>query len=220
MTEAAGKAGSLTGRGAMRVILPLVFIAMMAVPLVLVLVWGGGGPAYVTTLRIMALEAFTLMFAGIATGSQTRVMYRLFKPKRAYRFHMACGAAGFVLALAHGVIVLSKRYFRGFSSLWVIGPVVLGLLAVTVFAALDKRRLPRIWRRIHQINYALFIAIFIKAISIGTDIKSPLGYAVALKVLFITYVVAAALATASRVSRGEAERRARNSRPARVEYEG
>ena len=68
MTEAAGKSGSSTGRDAMRVILPLVFIAMIAVPLVLVLVWGGGGPAYVTALRIIALEAFTLMFASIVTG--------------------------------------------------------------------------------------------------------------------------------------------------------
>ena len=137
-------------------------------------------------------------------------MYGLFKPIRAYRFHIACGAAGFMLALVHGVIVLSERYFRGFSSLWVIGPVVLGMLAVTVFAALDKKRLPRIWRRIHQINYVLFVAIFIKALLIGTDIKSPLGYAVALKVLFIAYVVVAALATAFRISRGEAERRARS----------
>ncbi len=220
MTEAAGKSGSFTDRDAMRVILPLVFIAMIAVPLVLVLVWGGGGPAYGTALRIIALEAFTLMFASIMTGSQTRVMYRLFKPIRAYRFHIACGVAGFMLALAHGVIVLVERYFRGFSSLWVIGPVVLGMLAVTVFAALDKKRLPRIWRRIHQINYVLFVAIFIKALLIGTDIKSPLGYAVALKALFITYVAAAALAMAFRIRRGEAERRARSSRPARVEDEG
>lgn len=211
MTDAGGSR-SFKGRSALRLLLPVTFCAMLALPLALVLTWGRGGPAYATVLRIFALEAFTLIFVSIVTGSQTRLLYRLFKPKRAYRFHIDCGAAGFTLALAHGVIVLSERFFGGFSSLWVIGPVVLGCLMVTIFAALDKRRLVRIWRRIHQINYVLFVAILVKALAIGTDLKGPLAYTVVLRAIFIVYAVVAAAATAGRVWQHEVDERRRQAR--------
>jgi DMSO/TMAO reductase YedYZ heme-binding membrane subunit len=161
-----------------------------------------GGAATVplfTAVRILGLEAFTLIFVNIVTGAQSRWFYQLFKPRSFRRFHIVCGVLGFLLALAHGVIVLAKRYWSGYNAIWVIGPVALAMLAITIFAGLDRKRLPRIWRRIHQINYLIFVAVFAKAVVIGTDLVSGGAHADALKVVFIVYVVVAALAVAARI---------------------
>jgi DMSO/TMAO reductase YedYZ heme-binding membrane subunit len=141
----------------------------------------------------------------------------LFKPRHFQRFHIACGALGFLMALAHGAIVIAKQYFRGYNAIWVVGPVALGLLAITIFVALDRERLPHIWRRIHQINYLIFTAVFIKAIVIGFDLTKGKTYAIILnKVVFIAYAVLAALATAPRIWNHEVmakRKRERASKP-------
>lgn len=88
------------------------------------------------------------------------------------------------------------------------------LLAVTVFAALDRKRLPRVWRRIHQINYLIFLAVFMKAVAIGSDVSAPLGYATTLKVLFSIYLAVAAVATALRIwqyDKAKRKKRAKNA---------
>jgi DMSO/TMAO reductase YedYZ heme-binding membrane subunit len=141
---------------------------MVALPAVVVAVSGGAGFWLFTATRLLGLEAFTLIFVNIVTG-----------------------AAGFLMALAHGVIVLAKIYFKGYNAVWVIGPATTALLAVTVFAAMDRKRLPRVWRGVHQINYLIFLAVFIKAVAIGSDVSAPHGYATTLKVVFSIYLALA-----------------------------
>ncbi len=90
----------------------------------------------------------------------------------------------------------------------------LKVLLVATFAALDRKRLPRVWRRIHQINYPLFLAVFIKAVAIGSDVSAPLGYATTLKVLFSIYLAVAAVATTHRIwqyDKAKRKKRARNA---------
>lgn len=204
------KAESSARRRALKALLFAAFIAMLALPAVMVTLSGSAGFSLFTATRVLGLEAFTLIFVNIVTGAESRFFYRLFKPRPMSRFHIATGAAGFLMALAHGVIVLAKSYFKGHSALWVIGPAALVLLAVTVFAALDRKRLPRVWRRIHQINYLIFLAVFIKAVAIGSDVSAPLGYATALKVVFSIYLAVAAVATALRIWQyGKATRKKR-----------
>jgi DMSO/TMAO reductase YedYZ heme-binding membrane subunit len=185
---------------ALRALLVTAFIAMVSLPPVMVAVSGGATqvPLF-TALRILGLEAFTLIFVNIVTGASSRWFYRLFKPGPFRRFHIACGALGFLMALAHGVIVVSKRYWSGYNALWVVGPVTLALLALTVYAALDRKRLKQIWRRIHQINYLIFVAVFVKALIIGSDLTAGQIDAVVLKVTFILYAAVATLVTAVRI---------------------
>ena len=201
------------GRGrALRALLVTAFAAMTLLPAVMVLTTAGAGevPLF-TAMRILGLEAFTLIFVNIVTGALSRYFYRLFKPRLFQRFHIACGVLGFLMALAHGTIVIGKRYYSGYNAIWIIGPVTLGLLAITIFAAADKRRLPRIWRRIHQINYLIFAGVFVKALLIGSDLKANNASAIIIKILFIVYAVVASVATGARVWRYEFMARSRSS---------
>ncbi len=218
MAEPAKRADGGGRRRALRVLLITTFMAMVLLPLIMVSVSGGATqvPLF-TAMRILGLEAFTLIFVNIVTGALSRWFYRLFKPRPLQRFHIACGAVGFLMALAHGAIVVAKRYWSGHNAIWVLGPITLVLLAVTIFVALDRKRLPHIWRRIHQINYLIFTAVFVKAIVIGSDLTSGKAYAVVLKVVFIVYVFIAALATAARIWNYEVsakKKRKRASMPA------
>jgi DMSO/TMAO reductase YedYZ heme-binding membrane subunit len=191
----------------------ITFVIMLALPVVLVAVSGTATQApWFTAMRLLGLEAFTLIFVNIVTGALARRFYRLYKARPFQRFHITCGALGFGMALAHGTIVLVEHHYRGHNAIWVVGPVALAMLAVTIFVALDRKRLPKVWRRIHQINYVIFIAVFIKAIAIGSDLTGSSGYMLALKILFIVYAVVAALATAERVRIYEVEARKKRER--------
>ncbi|MHB8895593.1 MAG: hypothetical protein ACYC99_10515 [Candidatus Geothermincolia bacterium] len=175
--------------------------ATLAVPLLIVgLSPGGFSNASFSALRLLALYAFTLIFIEIVTGAMRMEFYILFKPARVYRFHVAAGALGFCMALAHGATVIATKHIAGHPAVWVIGPIALGLLAVTAFVALDKRRLPRVWRRIHQVNYLIFVAIFVKAAIIGTDVRTIDATAHVMRAVMVLYVVVAAAATAVRIA--------------------
>jgi DMSO/TMAO reductase YedYZ heme-binding membrane subunit len=41
-------------------------------------------------------------------------------------------------------------------------------MIVTMAVAANRKRLPQLWRRIHQLNYLIFAAVYIKAMLIGT----------------------------------------------------
>jgi hypothetical protein len=209
-----GGKGRHTRKKGLKGILIASFVAALAFPLIVLFAWAGASLSYFTFMRLLGLEAFTLIFVNIVTGATSRYLYRLFKAKRVYRFHLATGVAGFLLALFHGVIVLVEGYFRNYSALWIIGPVALILLACTAYAALDKKRLPRIWRRIHQVNYLIFAGLLVKVLLIGSDVSVPLAYATALKAVFIVYGAAAAVATALRIWQYEDAARKKRARQA------
>jgi hypothetical protein len=200
MAVRADSPGAAASRKALKALLIAVFIIMLALPPILLAVSGTATQApWFTALRILALEAFTLIFVNIFTGALARHFYGLFEPRPFQRFHIACGVLGFLMALAHGVIVIVQHHYRGHNAIWVVGPVALGLLAVTIFVALDRTRLPGVWRRIHQVNYVIFAAVFIKAMVTGSDLTSSGGYVTAMKALFVLYALIATLATVERI---------------------
>jgi hypothetical protein len=208
-----GRPAASSRRKALQGLLIVTFVIMLALPVVLVAVSGTATQApWFTAMRLLGLEAYTLIFVNIVTGALAWRFYRLFKPRPFQRFHITCGALGFLLAVAHGTIVLVEHHYRGHSAIWVVGPFALALLAVTVYVALDRKRLPGVWRRIHQINYLIFTAVFIKAMVVGSDLTGSLGYMIAMKALFILYAVVAALATAERVRMYEAAARKKHER--------
>ncbi len=214
MAKQESPAGRRARRTALKVILISSFAAALALPPVVLFVWAGASWSYFTAMRLLGLEGFTLIFVNIVTGATSRNLYRVFKAKRVYRLHVATGVAGFLLALAHGLIVFAEQYFRDYSAAWLIGPVALAVLAVTAYVALDKKRLRRVWRRIHQVNYLIFAALLVKVLLIGSDFTVSLGYATALKAIFITYGAAAAVATALRIWQYEDAARKKRARQA------
>lgn len=180
--------------------MPLQVLAYVlgAVTLALPLALAAAGPLTLTAARATALLAYSFLFHNIMTGSMgVPLFYRLFKPGLVRRYHVMSGVAGFGLAVAHMVIVLASLPLGVFGAAWIIGPVALGLLAVTVAAALGRKRLPGVWRRIHQLNYAIFLAIYVKAVMIGSDLELVPW----LKVVFTLYLAAAALGLLSRLVR-------------------
>ncbi len=175
---------------------------MLAVPLIIVSAQAGGLTAtLLSLLRLMALYAFTFIFMTIVTGAMAPYSYAIFGTRGAYLLHVITGALGFLLALTHGLIVVTQRYYRGYNAAWIIGPVALILLVFTVWVALDRKRLKKVWRGIHVINYAIFVGIFVKALLIGGDFKGANAAQTALMVLFIVYVAIAGLATLDRLRR-------------------
>jgi hypothetical protein len=173
----------------------LIAACMLAVPFVIVSAstskWS---VATFAVMRLTALLSFTLIFMNIFTGAMAPYFYAVFGPKNQSRIHLWTGVCGFSLALVHGAIVIIEKYYRSYSAVWVIGPIALALLVLTAWVAIDRRRLKNIWRAIHQINYVIFVAVFVKAVLIGTDFRSGDAASKATLAIFILYAVLATLA--------------------------
>lgn len=73
------------------------------------------------------------------------------------------------------VIVFIMHHYRDHPATWLIGPITLGLLIVTMAVAANRKKLPALWRRVHQLNYLIFVAVFVKALLIGTTLTSESG---------------------------------------------
>jgi DMSO/TMAO reductase YedYZ heme-binding membrane subunit len=123
-------------------------------------------------LRLVALEAFTLVFCNIATGAFRPLLNRVFKGRGLQSYHTVTGATGFGLAVAHGIMVLifGTSGYR-VAPLWV-GPAVLAVLAAVIATALARRRLRSAWRWIHRLNYLVFTAILVHGTMLGSDLAT------------------------------------------------
>ena len=150
-------------------------------------------------MRVSGLWAFTLIFFNLVTGPLSRYFYAVFKPKRVQAFHIATGASGFALAVMHGTIVFVMAHYRDHPAIWLIGPIALGLMIVTMAVAANRKRLPQYWRRIHQLNYVIFAALYIKVMWIGSNVTAPTAAGNAMKALLSLELLAVALATYLRV---------------------
>jgi DMSO/TMAO reductase YedYZ heme-binding membrane subunit len=170
---------------------------------------------WTAVMRIAGLLAYTLIFMNLVTGPLSRWFYLEFKPKNVQRFHIVTGAAGFSLAVLHGVIVFVMAHYRDHPATWLIGPITLGLLVVTMSVAANRKRLPQLWRRVHQLNYLIFAAVFIKAVLIGTTLTSESATGTATIVVMSLEMLIAVLATATRAGTYLQARAGR--RPAEVE---
>lgn len=180
------------GRRYARVGLAAVGLAMVvAPPLVIGLTDTVSTDPLWASLRLAALEAFTLISANLVIGSFRPLFNRLARPRTMQRLHVTLDFVAFALALAHGVMAA----FFGISGyrtapVWV-GPAALVLLACVIATALARRRLRSVWRWIHRLNYVIFAAVLAHGLILGYDLRSG----VFLKVCFSVYaaVVAAGL---------------------------
>jgi DMSO/TMAO reductase YedYZ heme-binding membrane subunit len=175
---------------------------MLAVPPLVIGLSTGGWNSWLSWVpRLTSLYAFTLIFMNIVTGALAPYFYPVFKARGEYLIHTITGSLGFLLALSHGLIILTQRTYKGYSGVWLVGPIALILLAGTVWVALDRVRLKKVWRVIHQINYAIFIAIYVKAVLIGSDFRLNTPASIALMVIFTAYMAIAAVALLLRFRR-------------------
>jgi len=171
-------------RLALQALAILIALALLAIPVIVVATSGSFGvSATYTSLRILALMAFTIIFISIVTGSFRPAFNRIFKPATAQRLHIGIGIAGFLLGLSHGSLVLVFG-LAGYNAFIVsIGPTVLALLVLTMLIAFYRRRFKNSWRWIHRINYLIFGAVFTHGLMLGFDFKSGAF----LKILFGIY---------------------------------
>jgi len=182
-----------------RVVVLLLGMGAVAAPFVIVAVSGVQMDVLTYTMRLGGLLAFTLIFMNLVTGPMSRWFYQLFKPRRVYWFHVSTGVVGFTLGVLHGTIVFALAHYRDHPAVWLIGPIALGLMAVTMLAAMNRRRLPQLWRRIHQLNYLIFIAVYIKAMWIGSNVTAGTAAGNAMKALLSLELLVVVLATCMRV---------------------
>ncbi len=148
-------------------------LALLALPPVAVTLSGtaGADPLW-TFLRLVGLEAFTILLLNLVVGAYRPLLARLTRPRPLQRLHLWAGTAAFALAVSHGLSVFLFG-IPGYPAYGVwIGPGVLAALLVTVASALLRTRLARYWRHLHRLNYALFLAALVHAVILGSDIRS------------------------------------------------
>lgn len=140
--------------------------------------------APVNFIKTTAMLGYALIFQNVMTGSAGLPFYRLYNAKHVSKYHMVTGLTGFTLALVHGIVILVDRTMSVYNWVWILGPIALVLLAVTITTALLRKRFRKAWRRIHQANYLIFAALTVKALVIGSVINSTTA------LMIIVYVYA------------------------------
>jgi hypothetical protein len=172
---------------------------------------------WTAVMRTAGILAYTLIFMNLVTGPLSKYFYVLFKARQVQRFHIATGAIGFSLAVMHGVIVFIMHHYRDHPATWLIGPITLGLLIVTMAVAANRKKLPTLWRRVHQLNYLIFVAVFVKAVLIGTTLTSESATGMATTVVMSLEMALVLFATAARIA--TRSKKAPAGRAVRIEAE-
>ena len=185
-----------TSHRAVQGALGIVFVALLAVPFIAMGLAGfTKSPASWTSLRVIAMEAFTLLFVDVFIGAFRPLLTKVVKTRPLQRFHEGVATAVLVIALSHGLLALSLG-IRGYAKPVLFGPLVLVLLIITVGTALNRRRIRRGWRWIHRLNYVLFALVVAHAYLIGNNLLSQTF----LRVIFLVYAGIATAGLAYRVN--------------------
>ncbi len=180
----------------LQVLVVVVGLGLLAVPpIVLALSDTDWSEALWTTLRIAALEAFTLVFIDIVTGAFRPFFVRVYKGRTVQRAHAIIALVGFAVAVAHGLMAFVFGV-SGYTTaaVW-IGPSVLVVLVAVISTALTRRRLRRSWRWVHRLNYMVFVAVLTHGLLLGYD----LDVSVLLKVWFALYAAVVVVGFAYRI---------------------
>ena len=109
--------------------------ALLAPPLIVVLAPAPTQDTWTSIMRASGFLALTIIFMNMVTGQLSRWLCLVFKPKHMKRFHIATGVSGFALAVLHGTIVFTMHHYRDHPATWLIGPITLGLMIVTIGVA-------------------------------------------------------------------------------------
>lgn len=199
--------GPLVGRQRLtwQIGLGIILALMVAVPFLVVGLSGSASQDSLwTALRMAALEAFTLVSAGVIIGAFRPLLGRAIKGKTLQRLHVSVGVTGFSIAIAHGTMV-AVFGLAGYGSrtLLAIPLSVLSVLLLLVASALARRRFRRSWRWVHRVSYGALAAILVHAFRLGTDARAG----ATVKIIFGIYAAAALTGLAYRLTQSLRTRR-------------
>jgi hypothetical protein len=141
-------------------------------------------------LRFSALMGISLLFLQIASGAFRPVLARVFAPEALSQFHKGFGVAAFGFLVLHFLFLIhsiGEHWAELDHGFFLLGPIMLAVIAVTVTAAFMRRRLRSgLWIRLHVINYLVFPVGAIHGLGIGTQTGT-----VAARVVFGVYLASA-----------------------------
>ncbi len=155
--------------------------------------------------RLAALLAVSFILLDMLTGSFRPLLTRRFKPARLQSVHTAFGLTGFSLALAHFLLLLPSlggEWEELNQAFFLLGPVALGLVGVTILTALKPTWWRNSWRKLHLLNYLVFTIAVIHGLAIGED-----GTRLATRLIFGSYLALAFAGLLYRIWLTLAERR-------------
>lgn len=190
-----------------RSFLPLFYLVVLVIPgYIFFTVRGGFGfleqadfkTANLLLFPLVGLYAFTFVFFQVVFGSSMRLLIRVYPAFLS--FHRRHGLFTLLFALTHPVMrilgislaaVLKNPAFgisHKMSFFYWLGYFQLFLLLLTVIAALLRSRpwLVKYWRKIHYLNYLIFISVWLHSWFLGSDIQTT-----NFKWLWIFFAVAA-----------------------------
>lgn len=146
------------------------------------------GLTFVQASRVLfplaGLYAFVFLWTQFVLGSNMVLWLKL--APGFYRFHRVFGVFTFLFAVLHPTLLalgvgvgafLSKSFVSAGQALFVwLGQIALVLLLFTVLAGLLMRTrfLRRHWRKVHVLNYGIFVLTFVHSWNLGTDVR-PTG---------------------------------------------
>jgi hypothetical protein len=142
--------------------------------------------------RILGLTAFTLMFVQIILGAfMDKLEEKL--GDWVFRYHVIEGIIIYSLALMHPLTFMIFNHFTGAGwnpylvfinacllcrtpiyYYYTLGMISFWLLSITVFAGLFRKATPWLkanWRKLHVMNYAIFLIVGAHGFLIGTDFQ-------------------------------------------------
>lgn len=147
---------------------------------------------YLSIFKLFGLYAFVLLWAQIITGPFTKPLSRIYGPAKVLRWHKTQGIFTFLLSTLHpilfhiGMFFTTNNMFGFFTDLEVylnsptfawtahFGPFAWMLMILTVATAIlrDHPLIFKHWRKIHMLNYVIFILAFVHSFNIGSDTQT------------------------------------------------
>ena len=152
-------------------------------------------PANLTNFiqRILGLTLFTLLFVQVLLGAfMTKFTNKL--GEWIFNYHVIEGLTIYTIAFLHALSFMVFNRFTGsgwnpyfvfvdicllcqtpIDYYYTLGRISFWLLTVTVFAAIFRKTNPWMrenWRKLHVINYAVFLIVGAHGFFIGTDFRS------------------------------------------------
>lgn len=151
--------------------------------------------------RFFGLTAFTLLFIQLILGAFMKMWTQKIGPW-IFKFHLIEGGLVYTLALAHPVFFMLFNHFAGngwnpyfvfinacllckapIYYYYTLGMVSFWLLTLTVFAGIFRSAnlwFKANWRKLHVVNYVVFLLVGLHGFLIGTDFKVQPFYSFAL----------------------------------------
>jgi len=135
----------------------------------------GTDEALHTLLRFSALMGISLLFLQMVTGAFRPALRRVWSQRAFLRFHKGVGLAGLAFIVCHFAFLMpsiGEHWATLNHGFFVLGPIMLFVLIVTISTALALRRLlPGVWTRLHVLNYLVLAVGIVHALGIGTQAK-------------------------------------------------